>query len=83
MAAMKYFLATKNEDVIRIADQYKSLALRGMQKAIECCGPENVDAIAGASILMMEGAQNWQQWTIYLAGYSAVSSTLGFIRGRD
>jgi len=72
MAAMKYFLVTGRVDENRIMQRYKALALRGLQEAIERCGPENGDAIIAASILMMNGAEDWQQWMVYLAGYSAV-----------
>jgi hypothetical protein len=74
IAAMKYFLVTRQVDESQIMDRYKGRALRGLQEAIERCGPENGDAIIAASILMMEGGQDWQQWAMYLTGYSAVST---------
>lgn len=60
-------------------ERYQARALRGLQEAIVSCGPQNSDAIIAASILMMEGAQDWQQWMIYLSGYSAVCSFLSII----
>jgi hypothetical protein len=47
-------------------------ALRELQKEINAFNSVNADAIITASIALAGTADNWDQWAIFVDGYSTV-----------
>jgi hypothetical protein len=48
-------------------------ALEKLQYEISIFSEENADAIVTASIILAGTAQDWEQWAVFIEGYSMVS----------
>ncbi|KAE8454180.1 hypothetical protein EG329_005105 [Mollisiaceae sp. DMI_Dod_QoI] len=69
-AAYMHFQATKSLISQEVCVQHIGVALKQLQKDIVMFGPQNSDAVVTASIFLAGTAQDWDQWAVFVDGYS-------------
>lgn len=67
-----HFQATKSLISQEVCVQHIGVALKQLQKDIVVFGPQNSDAVVTASIFLAGTAQDWDQWAVFVDGYSKV-----------
>lgn len=64
---------TRNSDTKHLAYHHRSVAVKGLHKAMAAFSKDNCDAILAASILMSWQATEWQSWASLQQGITTVS----------
>lgn len=66
---------TRNSDTKHLAYHHRSVAIKGLHKAMAAFSKDNCDAILAASIILSWQATEWQSWASLQQGITTVSQT--------
>ncbi|KAG0649481.1 hypothetical protein D0Z07_4504 [Hyphodiscus hymeniophilus] len=69
-SAYTHFQATKSPISEEVCISHANIALRELQKEIDHFGPSNADAVIIASVALTGATQDWEQWAVFVDGYS-------------
>ncbi|PVH82400.1 hypothetical protein DL98DRAFT_619658 [Cadophora sp. DSE1049] len=78
LGAFTHFRVTRSPVAEDVCIRHRGLALSALQSEIDNFGPSNGDAIVTASVFLSATADSWEEWAVYVDGYSKVKSMLGY-----
>lgn len=70
LGAFTHFRLTRSPIAEDVCMRHRGLALGALQAAIDNFGPSNGDAIVTASVYLSATADSWEEWAVYVDGYS-------------
>ncbi|KAH7348552.1 hypothetical protein BKA65DRAFT_262214 [Rhexocercosporidium sp. MPI-PUGE-AT-0058] len=70
LGAYTHFHVTRSPVANDVCVRHRGLALRALQKEINNFGPSNCDAVVTSSIFLSATADSWEEWAVYVDGYS-------------
>ncbi|KAE9364810.1 hypothetical protein N431DRAFT_111360 [Stipitochalara longipes BDJ] len=70
-AAYNHYQVTKNDFAQELCIKQTTIALKKLQEEIDHFSPNNVDAIITCSLFLAGTAQDWDQWSVFVDGYSS------------
>ncbi|KAH8594301.1 hypothetical protein B0O99DRAFT_687940 [Bisporella sp. PMI_857] len=73
-AAYTHYQASRSPLAEDVCIRHTTVALQELQKEIRNFGPSNADAIVTASVALAGVAENWDEWAVFVEGYSKTLS---------
>ncbi|KAH7412880.1 hypothetical protein BKA64DRAFT_718861 [Cadophora sp. MPI-SDFR-AT-0126] len=70
LGAFTHFRMTRSPVAEDVCIRHRGLALSALQSEIDNFGPSNGDAIVTASVFLSATADSWEEWAVYVDGYS-------------
>ncbi|KAK0121863.1 hypothetical protein ONS95_010142 [Cadophora gregata] len=70
LCAFTHFRVTRSPIAEDVCIRHRGLALSALQSEIDNFGPSNGNAIVTASVFLSATADSWEEWAVYVDGYS-------------
>ncbi|KAG4442405.1 hypothetical protein IFR05_002107 [Cadophora sp. M221] len=70
LGAYTHFRVTRSPVADDVCIRHRGLALSALQKEIDNFGPSNCDAVITSSVFLSATADSWEEWAVYVDGYS-------------